>query len=111
MPITYDDLVMSIPVFEESLVVFARDVIRTSTNRSHGDQGGIVVGNFIELKALLNEGKSLPLTDARLLATLISMAEVYEGELARRNAGNLTDPVLNSVIKTKEELITTLQTS
>ena len=50
MVLTYDDLVNSISYYQHSLLVRAQHVIQESTERADGDDAGITMGNFIEIK-------------------------------------------------------------
>ena len=100
----YDDIKKSIPSYQLALQNRLRHIIQNSTNRSDGDDTGIITGDFIELKQILNLGETLPTTDSQLLKTMISMVEVYRGSISRENAGDDADTLLASVIETEKSL-------
>ena len=103
MALTYDDLVNSILYYQHSLLVRAQHVIQESTERADGDDAGITMGNFIEIKKILLAGKVIP-DDEDLLNTMISMIIVYEGELATEFAGNPQNPQIVSAAATEVAL-------
>ena len=103
MVLTYDDLVNSISYYQHSLLVRAQHVIQESTNRADGDNAGITIGNFIEIKKILLAGKVIP-DDEDLLKTMISMIKVYSGELATEFAGNALNPQIVSALATEVAL-------